>query len=122
MQPMRRGQLFAQGLTRGQTRIRHGLGSRSNAVVDEGVHGARFFGAHVGLQIKALDLARNFAGESGGIKLGDQADAGLTGQHIGPGSCHRVTHGTDTTQTCNDDTTTRHVHRSQWFVRMKPYL
>jgi hypothetical protein len=67
--------LFAQCLAHGQTGIGHGLRRSGNPVVDEGVHGARLFGADVGLQVEALDLAGDLAGEVGSIELGDQVNA-----------------------------------------------
>jgi hypothetical protein len=53
--------------------------------MNEGIHGARIFGAHVVLHIKSLDLTRNLAGEVRRIELGDEVNAGLAGQEIGPG-------------------------------------
>ena len=103
------GQVFAQGLSGGQTGILYGLHSCSNTVVDERVHGTRIFGADVGLQVEPLDLAGNLAGEVRCIELGDEVNAGLPGQEIGPGISHRVSHGTDTTQAGHDDATTAHA-------------
>ena len=77
--------------------------------MDEGVHGARILGAHVRLHIESLDLARNLAGKVRGIELGDEVNAGLAGQKIGPGVAHRVTHGGDATQAGHDNATTAHA-------------
>jgi hypothetical protein len=75
-----RCQFVVQGLARGQACILHSLGRRSDAEMDEGVHRARILGADVGLQIESLDLACNPAGKVRRVELGDEINAGLTGQ------------------------------------------
>ena len=77
--------------------------------MDEGVHGAGIFAAHVLFDVKAFDFACNLAGKSLCIELGNQANPGLTGQDIGPGALYRVTHGTDATQAGHDNATTAHA-------------
>ena len=71
------GQLIVQGFTRGQASIYYSLRGCGNAVMDKGIHRARLFGADVLLQIETLHLACNSAGESGGVKFGDQTNARL---------------------------------------------
>jgi hypothetical protein len=65
--------------------------------MDKGVHGARFFGTHVSLNLKTFDLGSHLAAEGRGVKPGDQANARLTSQQIRPSSVDRVSNGTDTT-------------------------
>src|SRR5574344_753891 len=103
------GQLVGPGLTRRQACVLDGLLSGSDTVMDEGVHGARIFGAHVLLHVEAFDLTGNLAGEGLRIELGDAVNTGLAGQNIGPGIGHRVPHGTDATQAGHDNATTAHA-------------
>jgi hypothetical protein len=76
--------------------------------MNEGIHGARLFGTHVGLDIETSHLARNLATEGGSVKFGNESYARLPSQQVGPGCLDRVSHGTDATQTGNDDATTGH--------------
>ena len=105
------GQVFGQGFTCGQACVQNGLLRSRDAVMNEGIHGARIFGAHVLLHIKSLDLTRNLAGEVRCIELGDEVNTGLAGQKIGPGFAHRVTHGGDAAQTGHDNATTAHAFK-----------
>ena len=107
--PNARGLLFAQRLARGQAGIAHRLVGSGHAIVDEGVHGARFFGADVGLQIELLDLAGNLAGHGGSIELGDGGDARSTGEQGRPGVSHRIAHRADASQTRDNDAATAHA-------------
>jgi hypothetical protein len=50
--------------------------------MDESVHRTRILGADVRLQIKSLDLACNLAGKVRRIKLGNEINAGFTGQTL----------------------------------------
>jgi hypothetical protein len=58
-----RGKFLIQGFANWQTRVLYSLHSCRNTVVDESVHGARFFGTNVLLQIEALNLSGNSARE-----------------------------------------------------------
>jgi hypothetical protein len=91
------GQVIIQRRAGWQTSVSHRLAGSCNAEMNEGVHGARLFGAHVGLQVKAFDFTGNFAGEVGGIELGDQVNAGLTRQELAPSGIDRVAHRADAT-------------------------
>jgi hypothetical protein len=104
-----RGQLFIQRLACRQARVAYSLLGRGDAVMDEGVHGARILGADVGLQIEALDLACDLAGKVRCVELGDEVNAGLPGKDAGPGILHRVAHGRNATQAGHDDATTAHA-------------
>ena len=77
--------------------------------MNEGVHRTRIFCADVRLQVKSLDLTRNPAGEVRRIELGDEVNAGFSGEDVGPGISHRVTHGADATQAGHDNATTAHA-------------
>ena len=85
--------VFGQGFACGQACVQNGLLRSRDAVMNEGIHGARILGAHVFLHIKSLDLTCNLAREVRRIELGDEVNAGLAGQKIGPGVSNRVTHG-----------------------------
>ncbi len=86
-----RGQLFRQGFARGQASVFDGLFRCRDTVMDEGVHGARIFGAHVLLHVEAFDFTCNLAGESlDASNLVMQVNTGLTGQDIGPGALSTV--------------------------------
>ena len=80
--------------------------------MNKGIHRARLFGADVLLQIETLHLACNSAGESGGVKFGDQTNARLACQEIGPCLCHRVSNGADTSQARNNNAATGHLRSS----------
>ena len=103
------GQLIVERLACGQARILHSLRCRSDPKMNEGVHRTRIFCADVRLQVKSLDLTRNPAGEVRRIELGDEVNAGFSGEDVGPGIGHRVTHGADATQAGHDNATTAHA-------------
>ena len=73
------GQVFRQGFTCGQACVENSLFRSRNTVMNEGVHGARVFGAHVLLHIKSLDLTGNLAGEVRRVELGNKVNTGLAG-------------------------------------------
>ncbi len=77
--------------------------------MDEGIHGARIFGAHVRLDVKAFDFPGNLAGEALRIELGNAINTGLAGQKISPGILHRIPNGTDAAQTSHDNATSAHA-------------
>ena len=102
---------FIQRLTMRQPGIGHGLRCSGNAIVDEGIHMPRLFGRHVLLDVKALDLAGNLAGERRSVELGDPPNARLPRHQGGPTFCHRIAHRADEAQAGNDDSAPRHA----WF-------
>ena len=102
------GQFIVQRRTCGKTSVGNCLTGRCNAEMDERVHGARLFGAHVGLQVEAFDFTGNLAGESGGVEFGDRANTGLTGQDMVPSLRYRIAYGTNATQTSDNNATTGH--------------
>ena len=104
------GEFFVQRRASGQTCIGYSLAGSSNTEVNERVHAACFFGTHVGLQIKALDLAGNFAGKGRGVKFGDWSDTRLAREQRVPRLRHRVPHGADATQAGDNYATTCHVN------------
>jgi hypothetical protein len=71
MQPMRSA-CSSVSASPWAARRRHRLDRRRHAVVDEGVHVARFLGRHVVLDIEALDLAGDAAGKRRGIEARDR--------------------------------------------------
>ncbi|MPM70354.1 hypothetical protein SDC9_117309 [bioreactor metagenome] len=79
--------------------------------MDESVHGARILGAHVLFHIETFDLACNLAGKVRRIELGDEINAGLPGEKVGPGFVHRITYGSDAAQTGHDNATTAHAFK-----------
>ena len=69
------GLVFGQQIAYRQTAVSHGLTSCCHAVMDEGVHVPAFFFSDVVADLKGIDFTRYLAGESAGIKLGNQPDA-----------------------------------------------
>ena len=102
-------QIFIERVTHRQTTVDHRLTGCGQAVMDEGVHVPGFFFGDVIADLETLDLACDLAGKGRGIKFGNQVNAGLPGQQVGPIFGHRVTHGADTTQTCHYNAATAHA-------------
>src|SRR5207248_153694 len=57
---------------------------RRQAVMDEGIHAARFLGRQIAGDIETLHLARDLRAQAGGIEAGNAGDSGLAGNDIGP--------------------------------------
>jgi hypothetical protein len=91
-----------------QPGILHRLDGSRQPVVDEGIHVAGFLGGHVVLDLEALDLARELAGQVGRVEAGDPVDATAAGDDGVPAIGHRVAHGTDEPQARDDDAAARH--------------
>ena len=82
--------------------VGHGLQGGGDAVVDEAVHAARFFGADVLVDVEIFDFAGNPAGEIGGIKTGNGADAAFAGQQVVPCARDVVAYRRYLPQACDD--------------------
>ncbi len=82
-------------------------------IVDEGVHVPGFLAGDVVLDIEALDLACNPAGEVRRIKAGDGTYTGAPSQQVGPAVLHGIAHRADETQPGDDDAPARHAF---WFL------
>ena len=89
-QPMRSASSWLELVVGGQAGVAHRLDRRGQAVMDEGVHVARVLGREIVLDLEALDLAGEAAGERGRIELGDVRDAGAAGQQVLPTLVHAV--------------------------------
>jgi hypothetical protein len=107
------GRLLAQRVAVGQAGIAHRLDRRGQAEVDEGVHVAGLLAGEVILDIEALDLAGNAAGEGGRIETRDAVDAAAPGHQVGPTLGHAVAHRADQPEAGNDDAATAHCKQAR---------
>src|ERR1019366_851358 len=89
------GLFLAQLVVGRQTGIADRLDRRGQAVVDERVHVPRILGREIVLDLDALDLAGNAAGEGGRVELRDVRDAGSTGEQVLPTDVDAVADRTD---------------------------
>ena len=86
--------------------------------MNEAVHGARFLGRDVLVEVEVFDLAGEMTGKGRRIKQSDGIYAGLTGQNLLPGRLSSVSHGRHTAQSGHDNATTTHAkpRNSGFFV------
>jgi hypothetical protein len=104
------GLLGAERVVGRQAGVAHRLDRRGEAVVDERVHVTRFLGREIVLDVEALDLAGEAAGEGRGVELGDVGDAGAARQQILPAFGNAVADRADQAEAGDDDTA--RIHRA----------
>ena len=104
------GFFFSERVAGAQTGVFDRLDGCSDAEMDEAVHGPRILGADVALKLKTAHFTRNLAGKGRCVKFRNQANARLTCKQVRPRLFHRITYGTDATQTSNYHATTGHIH------------
>ena len=83
---------FIQGGIVVQPGVGHGLQGSGNAVVDEGIHAARFFGANVIADLEIFHFAGNLGAQFARVKTGNPSDTAHAGQQVLPGIGHIVAH------------------------------
>src|SRR5690606_9815176 len=79
------------------------LQTRSQTVMDEGIHLARLFGGHQFSDIESPDFAGNVAIEISRIKTGNAADAGTAIDEVVPGGGDVVAYRGNNTETGDAD-------------------
>ena len=77
-----------------------GLNAGDHAVLYEEVHLARFLGQQVRSSFEFLDAGTELGAEGRDIKTLYGCRPTFTTQDIVPGLNHRISHGTDHTETC----------------------
>ena len=83
---------FIQGGVVIQPGVGHRLQGSGDAVVDKGIHAARFFGADVIADLKIFHFAGNLGAQFARVKTGNPANAAHAGQQVLPGIGHVVAH------------------------------
>ena len=83
---------FIQGGVVVQPGVGHRLQGSGNAVVDKGIHAARFFGADVITDLETFHFAGNLGTQFARIKTSNPANAAHAGQQVLPGIGHIVAH------------------------------
>jgi hypothetical protein len=64
--------------------------------------------------VEALDFAGELAGEGTGVERLDGVDARLAGQQVGPALGHRISDGSDATESGHDNAAFGHAGKPFW--------
>ena len=86
-----------------QPRVRDGLHSRRDAVVDEGVHLLHVLGRDVTARLEPLQGAGDPNGERRRVEMGDGGNTALAREDARPGLRHVESHRRHDANSCNDD-------------------
>jgi hypothetical protein len=97
-----------------QTAVLHRLHGGGHSEMDEAVHVARLLLGDVLGDVETPHLTCELAGERAGVERFDGVDARPAGQQVGPGLGHRVSDGSNATETGHDNAAFGHAGKPFW--------